>query len=456
MKEALTKEQTRLKLLSERERKLYIEDIPTKLTKEEFQNHFSKYGEIESLRVIHEKRKNGTQKNFAFVLFKDKISLQKSVEISTLHKINGFEIDCKPTKLREELKEIQLKKQKTKKCEGKKSKKGKKKKKKKKNNPNSKKKLEMKEEKIEKKVEEQPKQPEEQKKFLRTPTITISSIPINSPPNKPSPPEKRSQPSKTSLNKESNNILKIPYIDPNQLITRNAQSNSNLSAELTYCRPSYKNKSHEPKEKNYFHLGNMSSYSEESKEFSKNSNERERSDTILTKQFIETALKGYGRYRMIPHETYSQTSFKSGNDSNFSNPKSYKSIPLNMEQNYAHSSSVLNKEKDENQNLFRIIEEERGRLENASTQPVYDHENRTVFTSGERGSVQPKKFNMSTHENYEQNNSGKNLLSRLKSSHTANSSELLGFKVSKQENEDRDYMWGQGRNLRTKSKFAEG
>lgn len=255
----MTKEQTRLKLLSERERKLYIEDIPVKLTKNDFFNYFSKYGEIENLRVIHEKRKNGTQKNFAFILFKDKFSLKKSIEKSTFHKVGGFDVECKPTKLREELKEIQLEKQKKKKKGDKTSKKNNKKSSSKKSSENSKSEKYEKTEKTEKNSKnenyeknEKSQNPENPKKNLeKKPSIKITKIPSPLPQPSPTKPlQNRNISSKTGIKKELTSTLQIPYIDNTNLNTRNQPSNTNLSSELTTFRPSYKPKSDEPKEKN--------------------------------------------------------------------------------------------------------------------------------------------------------------------------------------------------------------
>lgn len=423
----MTKEQTRLKLLSERERKLYLEDIPVTLTQADFENYFSQYGQLESVRVIHEKRKNGTQKNFSFILFKSNQGLESSIKETTLHKIRGHIIDCKPTKLREELKQIQQEKQ------NKKSKKGKKKTTSKKSND-------------EKLIIHQKNKLDK----IPIPKITVTQ----SPPQKLENPI-REHPSKTSVKKENSNFLEIPFLDPNNNFeNRELPSETNLSEELSRGRLTFKNKSaentktkgKEQEKESYFHLRNVSSLSEESKEFSKNS-QRDRSDTILTKQFLETALKGYGHYRMIPFETYSQTSMKSRNDSNLSNNFSIKSTPLNKVYSPIGRDNVVlpGNEGLDNAALFQIMEEEKDKLENASTKPNFDDENQTVITF--RDSIQPKISNMSIKDTVK----GKkfNIISRLKGSNTANSSELLGFNVSKKK-KSREHFVYQGEK---KSKF---
>lgn len=112
LKQAFSKEQTRLKLLDEQKRKLYIENIPEELFKEHFEKYFKVFGELEEIRVIHDKRKNGTKKNFCFILFKKAEGLNNLLVKGSTHTIEGHVLECRQTKLREELKAIQLQKQK--------------------------------------------------------------------------------------------------------------------------------------------------------------------------------------------------------------------------------------------------------------------------------------------------------------------------------------------------------
>lgn len=69
-----------------------------------------KYGKIDQVKVVHEHRKNGQEKNYAFVLFKGKESMSKVFEDGEVHFVSGFRIECKPTLLRDELKQIHLEK----------------------------------------------------------------------------------------------------------------------------------------------------------------------------------------------------------------------------------------------------------------------------------------------------------------------------------------------------------
>lgn len=73
--------------------------------------YFSKYGEIEDFRLIKEnKKKTKDMKIYGFVLFKQKSSLEALSEEKPEHEIHpNVTLECKPTLLREELKEIQLK-----------------------------------------------------------------------------------------------------------------------------------------------------------------------------------------------------------------------------------------------------------------------------------------------------------------------------------------------------------
>jgi len=57
---------------------------------------------------VHEHRKNGQEKNYAFVLFKSKNSMEKVFKDGEIHNVDGFKIECKPTLLRDELKQIHL------------------------------------------------------------------------------------------------------------------------------------------------------------------------------------------------------------------------------------------------------------------------------------------------------------------------------------------------------------
>ena len=124
--------------LKNEQRKLYIDDIPEIMMDEQFEQHFKPFGELEGVRVVHKVRKNGTKKNFCFVLFKNKEGFNAALKNGHFHEIGGYKLECRQIKLREELKDIQIENQKEKTLkegkglEGKKKKKRRRRKKKKK------------------------------------------------------------------------------------------------------------------------------------------------------------------------------------------------------------------------------------------------------------------------------------------------------------------------------------
>jgi RNA recognition motif-containing protein len=80
VKYALTKEQSRAKLEEEKKKKLFCLGLDPNITKKDLQVNFQLYGEIEEVRLIHEKKKNDKEKMFGFVLFKEPESLQKALK----------------------------------------------------------------------------------------------------------------------------------------------------------------------------------------------------------------------------------------------------------------------------------------------------------------------------------------------------------------------------------------
>ena len=144
LKKAMTKEQSRVKLLDEQKRKLFLINLPKtatygnlaclwffsnkfffeffslinsfgnyrnfwKLFLEEVHGYFSKFGEVEDTRVIHEQKKKNKTKNFGFVLFKGIKGMENVLAEGEIHILAGVEVECKPTLLKEELKQIQQK-----------------------------------------------------------------------------------------------------------------------------------------------------------------------------------------------------------------------------------------------------------------------------------------------------------------------------------------------------------
>lgn len=103
LKRAYTKEQTREKLLDEKMRKLYIIGIPKDLEESTIQKYYEEYGSVQDTRVIHDPEK-GKENGYGFVLFKTREGLQKSLVQGNDHIIDGYQLECRQTMLREEMK----------------------------------------------------------------------------------------------------------------------------------------------------------------------------------------------------------------------------------------------------------------------------------------------------------------------------------------------------------------
>jgi len=70
--------------------------------------YFSRFGSIEDLRVI--KDSSNSNKTYGFVLYKRKSDYEKVFAQGTQHKVDKIIVDCKPSMLKEELKEMKRKK----------------------------------------------------------------------------------------------------------------------------------------------------------------------------------------------------------------------------------------------------------------------------------------------------------------------------------------------------------
>lgn len=73
-------------------------------------NYFKKFGKIDKVKVVHDKKKNGEEKNYAFVLFKHKDTMTKVLENGSKHDLGIEIVECKQTLLRDELKQKHLEK----------------------------------------------------------------------------------------------------------------------------------------------------------------------------------------------------------------------------------------------------------------------------------------------------------------------------------------------------------
>jgi RNA recognition motif-containing protein len=81
---------------------VYITNISKHLNQDHLTKYFTKYGEVEETRIIHDPQKIKS-KGFGFVLFSDGEALTKVLNEGHTHTIEGHTIDCRPTMLREEL-----------------------------------------------------------------------------------------------------------------------------------------------------------------------------------------------------------------------------------------------------------------------------------------------------------------------------------------------------------------
>jgi RNA recognition motif-containing protein len=95
LKKAFTKEQTRDKLLDEKQRKVYITGIPKKLDRKTIAKYFSKFGKVADVRIIHDQNKSSKHKGFGFVLFARGDSLGKVLKSGHSHKVGGVILDCR-------------------------------------------------------------------------------------------------------------------------------------------------------------------------------------------------------------------------------------------------------------------------------------------------------------------------------------------------------------------------
>lgn len=76
------------------ERKLFVGQLSSDITKEDLQKYFSKFGSIEDVTIKYDVP-GGRARGFAFILFDDKESIQKVLNVQS-HTINQSQIDPKP------------------------------------------------------------------------------------------------------------------------------------------------------------------------------------------------------------------------------------------------------------------------------------------------------------------------------------------------------------------------
>lgn len=76
------------------ERKLFVGQLSSDISKEDLQKYFSKFGTIEDVTIKYDVP-GGRARGFAFILFDDKDSIEKVLHVQ-FHSINQCQIDPKP------------------------------------------------------------------------------------------------------------------------------------------------------------------------------------------------------------------------------------------------------------------------------------------------------------------------------------------------------------------------
>ena len=76
------------------ERKLFVGQLSSDITKEDLQKYFSKFGTIEDVTIKYDVP-GGRARGFAFILFDEKESIEKVLHVQ-FHSINQCQIDPKP------------------------------------------------------------------------------------------------------------------------------------------------------------------------------------------------------------------------------------------------------------------------------------------------------------------------------------------------------------------------
>lgn len=87
----MDKETSTKKLLDEKERKLFVVNLPFDVTTDNLRAYFRRFGDIEDVRIIKNKEE-GTLRGFGFVLFFDRISSIRVFEEGDYHLINGKQV----------------------------------------------------------------------------------------------------------------------------------------------------------------------------------------------------------------------------------------------------------------------------------------------------------------------------------------------------------------------------
>ncbi len=66
--------------------------------------YFETFGQLDFVKIVNEKKKNGTLNNYAFIMFKHEGLLEKVLGMGEVHIINGYNAHCNKLLTRDELK----------------------------------------------------------------------------------------------------------------------------------------------------------------------------------------------------------------------------------------------------------------------------------------------------------------------------------------------------------------
>lgn len=87
----MNRESSNLKVLDEKDRKLFVVSLPHDMTTNDLRNYFCHYGEIEDVRIIKNKEE-GTMRGFGFVLYYDRVSCIRVFDQGDYHIISGKQV----------------------------------------------------------------------------------------------------------------------------------------------------------------------------------------------------------------------------------------------------------------------------------------------------------------------------------------------------------------------------
>jgi RNA recognition motif-containing protein len=76
-----------------------------------FHDYFIKYGPIDFVKIVREKKKNGKENNYAFVMFKKPYSLDNLLKEAEYHTVSGVTVQCLRLLTRDELKKKNIEEQ---------------------------------------------------------------------------------------------------------------------------------------------------------------------------------------------------------------------------------------------------------------------------------------------------------------------------------------------------------